>query len=196
MPLTPNELIALVESFDWSAYHESVSGTLEKSFTEILTIQGDRAIAKAGGEIAFNVDDPFVKKQLTTYVGERITSLDDTTKQEVADMLREIIGKDGGSAEEIGDLVAEKVRERFDGYADWRADRIARSETSIAYNYGNTLGYRQAGVTHVRVIDSDDSDEACRQANGQIWTIEEALANPIEHPGCERDFAPILDDNE
>jgi len=194
MPLTPAQIIALVDRFDWESYHEFVSNMLDKSFTEILTIQGNRGAVRAGAEVAFDVDDPFVKRQLTDYVGERITSLDDTTKQEVADMLREIIAKDGGSAEQIGDIVAEKVRERFDGYADWRADRIARAETSIAYNYGNTLGYRQAGVSKVRVIDSDDSDEECRQANGQIWTIEEALAKPIAHPGCLRDFEPVLDE--
>jgi len=196
MPLTPAEVIALVDSFDWEAYHETITEPLNKSFMQILEIQGKRAMLRAGVSIAFDVDDPFVKKQLTGYVGERIVSLDKTTRTEVSDLVRSIIGKDGGTTQQIGDLIAEKVRDKFTDYADWRADRIARAETAIAYNYGNVLGYRQAGVKKVKVIDNDaaDADEICRKAHGQIWTIEEALANPIGHPGCKRDFEPVLED--
>jgi SPP1 gp7 family putative phage head morphogenesis protein len=196
MALTPAEVIALVDSFDWEAYHESINEKLDKSFMQILAIQGKRGALRAGTTIAFDVDDPFVKKQLTGYVGERIVSLDATTRKEVSDLVRSIIEKDGGTTQQIGDAIAEKVREKFKDYADWRADRIARTETAIAYNYGNLLGYRQAGVKKVKVIDNDagDADEICRKAHGQIWTIEQALANPIGHPGCKRDFEPVLEE--
>jgi hypothetical protein len=188
---TVKQLLALVDKFDWSAYHASTEKTLLKAFGEIVAIQGSRGAAVAGA--SFNIDDPFVQKSLTGYIGDRIVSLDETTKENVKGMIRSILDEGGASVENLGDVIGEKVRERFDGFADWRADRIARSETAIAYNYGNTLGYSQAGVTHVQVSDGD-GDEACKAANGQVWTIEQALANPIEHPGCERDFSPILDD--
>lgn len=190
MPVTAAELLALLDKFDWEAYHETLSTGLGKVFGEIVAIQGARGAKRAGLD-AFDVDDPFVKKKLTGYVGDRIVSLDDTTKSDVVTLLRGLLDSGTLDPASIGDAVADKVREKFDGYADWRADRIARTETAIAYNTGNTLGYAQAGVEKVRVLDSDD-DEECRKANGQIWTLEEALNNPLAHPNCERDFAPIL----
>lgn len=192
MAITAAELLALLDKFDFEAYHESLTGSLGKAFGEIVAIQGTVGAKRAGGE--FDADDPFVKKQLTSYVGERIVSLDDTTKADVASLIRNILDEGSDlSPAAIGDAIVERVREKFDGYTDWRADRIARSETAIAYNFGNALGYKQAGVEKVRVIDGDD-DEDCRKANGQIWTLEEALANPIAHPNCERDFAPIVEE--
>lgn len=188
MPVTAAELIALVEKFDWEAYHASVEKTLTEAFGEIVAIQGARGAKRAGG--SFDIDDPFVKKQLTGYVGERIVSLDDTSKANVSEMIRSMI-EGGVGVADLGDRIAEKVRERFEGFADWRADRIARSETAIAYNTGNLLGYHQNDVEEVEVIDGDD-DEECRAAHGQVWPLEKALAEPIAHPGCVRDFAPVV----
>jgi hypothetical protein len=60
-----------------------------------------------------------------------------------------------------------------------------RSPTTSA----RSLPTSQAGVTHVEVSDGDDDDD-CADADGQVWTLEEALANPIAHPNCVRSFAP------
>ena len=62
----------------------------------------------------------------------------------------------------------------------------------IMGNHGTVVASRQAGVTHVEVSDGDD-DEACAHANGQVWTLEEALANPVAHPNCTRSFSPVED---
>jgi len=40
------------------------------------------------------------------------------------------------------------------------------------------------------VIDGTEWDEECREANGQTWSIQKALANPIAHPNCVRTFVP------
>lgn len=87
--------------------------------------------------------------------------------------------------------------ERFDGWqgtymSDWRARRIARTEAAFAYNRGNLAAYREAGVEHVRVFDGT-MDAPCAEANGQVWTLEEAERRPLQHPHCSRHFAAVLD---
>ena len=77
----------------------------------------------------------------------------------------------------------------FDGYADWRLDRISPTETTAAYNLGAIGQYRDAGVQLVEVSDGD-VDEPCAAANGALWTLEQAEANPISHPNCTRTWVP------
>ncbi|MBU7015544.1 MAG: hypothetical protein HXS43_12030, partial [Theionarchaea archaeon] len=48
-------------------------------------------------------------------------------------------------------------------------------------------------TNQVRVLDGDGCEE-CIEANGQIWTIEEAMANPLQHPNCLRDFEPHFEE--
>jgi hypothetical protein len=187
--------LAILNSFDWKAYHKHVGDSLADSLGLIVETQGARAAEQVGG--TFTPDDPFVKKTFTDYVGDRIVDLDNTTKDDVATLIRDVLDDaEGLTTIELGDKIAELVQEKFAGYEDWRADRIARAETSIAYNHGTVFGYKQSGVSKVLVLDGDDFDDACREANGQIWTLAKALANPIEHPGCERGFSPVQDDAE
>jgi hypothetical protein len=60
-------------------------------------------------------------------------------------------------------------------------------------NVGAILSYREAGLEKVEVLDGD-GDDICAEADGQIWTLEQAEANPLGHPGCTRSFAPIVGD--
>lgn len=192
--MTVKQLLDIVDSFDWAAYNDELENDFGDVFRHILVSQG-HVSARSVGLGTFHDNDPFVKKRLTEYVGERIVSLNDTTKEDVSQLIRTVM--DDASEEitvlELSDRIAEKVREGFTGYQDWRADRIGRTETSIAYNFGDIFGYRQAGVTHVLVSDGD-GDAECAAANGQTWTLEEALNNPVAHPHCERSFSPIVDD--
>lgn len=187
------DLLEAVDNFDWDAYNAELRPDFTDVFGNIVQVQGERANTVAGGD-GFHNDDPFVQKRLTNYIGDRIEQLDETTKEDVKDLIRNVLdAAEDSTVGELGDKIAELVQEKFDGYADWRADRIARTETAIAYNYGNVFGYRQAGVEKVEVSDGDD-DEECAAADGQIWTLEEALAKPLAHPNCERDFSPVLEE--
>jgi hypothetical protein len=76
----------------------------------------------------------------------------------------------------------------FDGS---RAELIARTETGYALNDGALSTYREFGASRVHVNDGD-KDEACANANGSVWTLEEAESDPLGHPNCTRDFAPIV----
>ena len=77
----------------------------------------------------------------------------------------------------------------FDGYQEWRLDRISRTEVTSAYNLGAIGQYREAGIQTVLVSDGD-KDEPCATANGAIWTLDQAESNPISHPNCTRTWVP------
>ena len=80
--------------------------------------------------------------------------------------------------------------ELFDGYEDWRVDRIARTETAAAYNLGGLGQYRAAGVFLVTVVDGD-ADDVCASWNGREHVpLEEAEGSPLGHPNCTRSWIP------
>lgn len=90
-------------------------------------------------------------------------------------------GADEKYASQEGDRAARQYRARV----------ISRSETKTAQNYSSVETYIDSEVVDgVIVYDGTDDDDACREANGQVWTFEQSLENPISHPQCVRAFAP------
>ena len=96
---------------------------------------------------------------------------------------------EGLSLGENVDALRARVDVLFDGYEQWRVDRIVRTEVSAAYELGALNQFKGAGVSEVDVEDGDQ-DDACAEANGSVWSVEEALANPLELPSCTRVFSP------
>lgn len=193
MPVTAAQLIALAESFDWSTWSTKWRGLIAQHQRDVVAIGGQAAAKGLGG--VFNMDDPYTSSFMTKYLGERIVSLDATTKDKVVAGLRRTLADadDEITPFDLGTAVYDTVAEQFDGFARYRADTIARTETAIEFNHGNVLGMHQAGVQNVEVHDGDD-DEECAAANGQVWPVSYALANPVAHPNCSRAFSPVLED--
>ena len=121
--------------------------------------------------------------------------LDATTRTEVAAAIQAAFDSSGTgvSVQELNTLVLDTVQQKFKGYEQYRALRIARSESAIAGNHGNIFGFAQAGVSEVDVLDGT-GDEICSAANGQRWTLRKALEHPIGHPNCQRSMNPVLPD--
>jgi hypothetical protein len=185
--VTVAELRALVATFDWAEWESDLHDAFADDFEAIALGQGTREAAALGVEFAEK--DPFLTRFFTRYVGERITQLVGTTKEIVIDELRTVLEDEAGDGQTA---LADRLLSVVDDTAALtpaRALMIARTETAIAYNVGAIAAYRQAGVTHVEVSDGDDDDD-CADADGQVWTLEEALANPVAHPNCVRSFAP------
>lgn len=190
-------LEAALGSFDWQAWEDELRPILEASFSAVVADSADALADEL--RVVFNHADPFMQRELTKYVGERIVSLTETTRNEVSDLVRRVLDQPGpgpGTTNKLGDVIRDKVRQRFAGYEDWRADRIARTETAIAYNHGTVFACRQAGVDKVIVSDggAGDVDPVCKEANGKIWTLQQALDNPVAHPNCTRAFSPAPED--
>jgi hypothetical protein len=187
-------ITAVVEQFPWDDWHADMRDALEKPFSDVVYEQAER-VAESLGK-TFDRDDPFTKRRLTNYVGNLIKDLDATTKTEVVDLIRRGLDDQANqelSPAQLGDAIGDLVRDKFAGYADWRADRIARTETANAYNMGTLLLGQQSNIQRVLVSDGDQDDE-CAAADGQVWTLEYAMSHLTAHPNCERAFSLLEND--
>lgn len=190
MPASPQQFLALLKTFPWDEWNAKLAPGLSQPYRDVVVASGQQAAKKIGG--AFDRDDPFVQRFMTRYVGERIKQLDKTTKDDVRELIRARMAEAGlGTVGELGDLVAAAVRDRYAEYEDWRADRIARTETGYAGNHGDVLGFAQNDISEVEVIDGTQ-DEICEGANGQVWPLTMALAQALGHPNCTRVFSARL----
>ena len=87
------------------------------------------------------------------------------------------------------DLRTTLIREREFEYV-----RIARTEVGRIQNQGTLTRYAINDVTEVDVLDDEgpNSCDACREINGQRWTLEYARTHELEHPNCVRAFTPVI----
>lgn len=189
MPLSVADLLIRLDRFPWSEWRKRLTPGMSQVYRDVVNTTGKTAAVAAGG--TWDFQDPFLSRWMTRYVGERIVQLESVTKARVADVIRDRFDQArADSLLELSRAVLEAVQQEYAGYDGWRASRIARTERAIAANHGAMFGYAQAGVQEVEVLDGTE-DEECAHANGQIWTVASALANPIAHPNCQRAFAPL-----
>lgn len=164
----------------------------------LLELSWDSWNAELGVELAFDLTDPAVNRVLG-FAGKRIKDLNETTRSELADVLQHgerngwsiddfIRGDPDNGIPGIKDVIAETYKGRHES--------IARTEFGFAQNTATTGRYSAAGVKKVLVLDNGatDDDAPCVEANGAVWTLEKADANPLEHPRCTRAFGALFED--
>lgn len=119
---------------------------------------------------------------------ELITDIDKTTTERANSLIQQGL-EENWSVNEL----QLKLMDGEDGpFGRNRALMIARTETAFAQNQGEAARWLDDGVKHVEIVDGD-GDEACAEANGAVWTIEDYLDHPIAHPNCGRSALPIED---
>lgn len=179
-----SDLRKRVQTFPWEDWQDRLRKQFEPLYRDGVSLG---ARVNVG---ALDIEDPYVSRFMTDYVGERIVSLTDTTREEIIELVRRELEAGHKTPGELGNKIFDALTKKFDGYKKYRADRIARTETAIAMNHGTVLAAEQAGFDEVDVTDGDDDDAACREANGAVWPTERALREPVAHPHCRRAFAP------
>lgn len=192
---------SLLLRFDWSQWDDQLHAAV---LPQIIAAhaqgaeEGMAALGAAADREAVSADAiKYAEARGAELVGKRRladgTLVDNPNgKYVISNATREMIRdhvvsglKAGNSPYEI-----EKSIQKHYAFSDARAETIARTETGFAYNRGQVGGYRAAGCPMVEVIDGDYDDE-CAQADGQVWTLERAEDEPLEHPNCTRTFAGI-----
>ena len=186
-------LLKRLESFPWQTWNKSLGKGLSQPYRDLVLVTMEKVVTGLGAD--FTPLDPLLDKFMTGYVLERAVQINATTKEQLADLIRSTFADPRVDKTRLGDLVKDKMREKVEGYEAWRAERIARTETAIAYNHANVLGFSQADIEEVEVLDGTD-DDLCADANGEIWSLRQALSNPIAHPNCVRVFVPIVREEE
>lgn len=122
----------------------------------------------------------------------RVTAINDRTRKAV--QLYIVQGLDNGlSPRDLADNIEAGVlldngQPAFD---ELRAETIARTEITAAYNGAALSSYADGGATEVQAIDGT-GDEECAARDGQTYSVEEA--DSIEdHPNGTLDWVPIVD---
>jgi len=187
--LSAAPLLKKLKTFDWERWNASLGKDLWQPYRDLVVTSGQAAATALGAVL--DLKDPMLAKFMTTYVLERATQLNATTKADLTDLIQRALAE--GDTKDLSERVLASMREKFSGYEAWRAEHIARAETAIGFNQANVLGFSQAGVTEVEVVDGM-GDDACAEADGQTWTLRESLADPIAHPNCVRSFVPVIPD--
>jgi hypothetical protein len=72
-----------------------------------------------------------------------------------------------------------------------RPEMVADYESGVMQNMLALTAYEAAGVTEVLVLDGDQYDAPCILANGQTWSVAQAMDNPKQHANCVRSFVPL-----
>lgn len=117
------------------------------------------------------------------YVGKLIREIDGTTLNDVQRIITQWL-ESGGT---IADL-AKQLDPIFNDAA--RAELIARTESSNAYNSGAINRWQEVGVEQVRwmTVNSASVCDECSPLNNQVSTIEQGFgmdgALPPKHPNC------------
>jgi len=148
----------------------------------------------AFGLLDANFDVPFsaAGDYATTRAGWLVKETDSVTRERIRAVIAETLGPTFNDPSVSVPTLAAAIEAEFTDMADWRARTIAATETAYAAAAGQVAAFKDGGVEEVLISDGDDFDEPCIEADGQIWTVAEYEANPLEHPNCSRAAIPII----
>lgn len=132
----------------------------------------------------------------------RVTALNRRTRDAVIATIRETVAQgiaDGKSPATVGDdletaLSGTTLDNGQPAFDELRAETIARTEMTAAYNDAAIGSYRDMGVTEVTAMDGDQ-DEECAARDGQTFTLDEA-AGIEDHVNGTLDWIPVVEYGE
>ena len=153
-----------------------------------------------GVQLAFDLEDPAIQKMLAE-AGERVTMIDGTTRQALREALS--VGSEHGlSTYQLvnGDAASgfDGLRKLLSGMAEWRAERIARTEMMQAAGRAQIARYGAAGdlVLAVQMVDGTEH-EPCASRNGRVVSLAEYERQlGLEHPMGTLTAIPIVDERD
>ena len=139
-----------------------------------------------GGELIKTMDKTVVEQMLKPWLAAELPKLDNTSPKGVPG---------GDSSLEL----AARLSDKFEGYPEWMARRVIRTETRTGYNQSALNVWDKVGITEVIAYDglgglSGKTDAECLNRNGTRLTLAEAREEDRkEHPNGTLFFVPITD---
>ncbi|MEI8360953.1 MAG: phage portal protein [bacterium] len=132
------------------------------------------------------MDMDFIKSWLDQVSEEIGTSITETT---IADFEKTM--NEGISAGESLSELKTRVEKVFDFAVDYRAELIARTETSRGVAEAHRQTYEHYGFTDVEWLLSPDACSTCQDRATQGWTVKDIAGQIPVHPNCKCDFTPL-----
>jgi HK97 family phage portal protein len=206
-------------------------GTLSKVFqsggqqglSELAEVDGGAELLEQSG-LSFDVVPEqaiaFLKRYTVKLADSTVSALEATLGQEARAAIEGLSEQiaDGMSQGEALSAVTSRVKDSLQLDASWRAERIARTETSRAYSAGKVQAWKEAGVKRKRFLLAPDSCPICKGfasqfneahdidrpflAVGESFKDSEGneVANdyldidgPPVHPQCRCTVVPVLE---
>lgn len=119
-----------------------------------------------------------------------VTQIDETTRGGIQDLVGKAL-EEGWSNDDLAARIQES-----EGFSDYRAEMIARTETAFADVQGNLAGYRESGVVEGQewLIAQDEYCEDCDALDGMVVDIGGDFPDgpPPLHPNCRCTVLPVL----
>jgi SPP1 gp7 family putative phage head morphogenesis protein len=179
-----NELVEqkILKTFDEArkAVIEEGNYSLHNAILKAYYASGNFAFEQPTGlNVNFKFIHSGVKKDLEQAAGERIRGIEETTRQLLAKQLSQAYEK----SESLKEWMA-RIQSVLD-VPEWRAEMIAVTETSFAYNASNLSNYKEAGVTKVQYMAVVDNRTCptCRGDHEKVFNIDDVPSLP-RHPLC------------
>lgn len=157
-----------------SEFTTKARGAIGRVFDRTTTIQFSRVRSSA----RLNSLDKAAATWLDNRGAEMVSSVLQTTREQLATVLADGV-REGRTPAQI----ATDIREHFDEFPASRAATIARTEVSMAFNFATASAGIAAGVKKGQLLDGN-KDEPCKQRNGKIVDLAQALQEKLNHPNC------------
>lgn len=179
-----------LSAFDWSAgSHVLVDPTADLLARMFAAGYSKAAEGRLTG--SYDLSNDRAAAYARARAAELVSEVDGVTHERVEAMLRDLLGESLDDPSVSQADIADAIEELFAGMTPERAEMIARTELGYAGNRGTVAAGRDTGAVAARVSDGTDSDQECADADGQLWTLEEADINALEHPNCGRSFEMV-----
>lgn len=164
--------------------------TWEKRFRDVgkeliktaVFVNGLRVMEELPGVgVSFSVDNPRVKAWIKDKVFKFAYEVNETTERQLRKALVDAINA-GGAIKEIQSEV-----KRIFGYAEgYRNERIARTETIGATNYGAYEAIKQSGLVArkewIATLDERTRDSHA-DIDGELAELDDQFSNGLKYPG-------------
>lgn len=172
-------LLLLLGDYDYRSKNHEVMSNILKRYADIIIDQLKREVKAVGGKIT--------SKQLKAIQKEIIDKRLDFLDENLNRVTEEKLGNSfamANSVEEIEQILATNY-----SVSNIRAKTIALTEFHTLQNeLALNVAKKVEQVKAMFVTDGVLYDSMCASANGSVWSIDYAYANPLEHPNCVRQF--------
>lgn len=186
------------ESNPGEAWTEELQDTIVDHYIRTFNTRGKMTADELGLVGAFDLKNPEMIQSLQDLGAERVTGINDETKQRLTAQLVE-----GSEAGEGVVKLGERLRTVMTEMSERRSELIAATETATAWGIASQESYERNGIEQKRWISTRDAKttEECRANDAASPIAIDAEfpsgdAYPPRFPGCRCSLAPVIEGYE
>lgn len=137
---------------------------------------GSDVLSSLGSDNPIEMRNPLIQDHLDSWREQRIQGITDTTRDRVTSILRDAVEEGVGI-----DEMKRRLRGYFEEAADYRAERIARTEVVSSSNAANLAAYQISGLVDKKewlAVQDSSTRETHSDMDGQRRDIKEEFVSP------------------